>query len=90
MNKKVIAYMNKAGIPVLDQNVVWVNIDDGCEMAEVLVNGELIMMGSFWDFHPGCHGIDLPFASYDSLAQLFVEALDPVELQVNEDWVYED
>jgi hypothetical protein len=34
-------------------------IDYSCEMAMVLdSNGDCIMMGNYWDFHPGCHGIE--------------------------------
>ena len=38
------------------KNVIKVIIDTSCEMAEVSLNGECLMMGNFWDFHPGCHG----------------------------------
>ncbi len=31
--------------------------DHSCKMAEVHVNGKLIMQGNYWDFRPGTHGI---------------------------------
>lgn len=44
-------------------------VDDSCEMAKVYVNNKCIMEGNFWDFHPGCHGID-EYGDWNSLAQL--------------------
>lgn len=33
-------------------------IDPSCEMAMVVgTDGKTIMMGNYWDFHPGCMGI---------------------------------
>jgi hypothetical protein len=39
-------------------------------MAEVHLNDKCIMVGNFWDFHPGCHGIHEygDFKGFDSLA----------------------
>ena len=37
---------------------IQVGKDRSCEMAIVLVDGDCVMEGNYWDFHPGCHGID--------------------------------
>jgi len=73
-------------------NTVTIQIDDSCAMAQVLVNDVLIMVGNFWDFHPGCHGIDVRFSSYDELADVFVQALEVhgVTLIRDTEWTYED
>ena len=43
--------------------------DSSCEMGIVLIDGECVMCGKYWDFHPGCHGIDTygDFRGIDSL-----------------------
>jgi len=41
----------------MTEHVITIKVDRSCSMAEVLLNGELVMMGNYWDFHPGCHGI---------------------------------
>lgn len=33
-------------------------VDKSCDMAVVLIDGEFVMGGNFWDFYPGCHGIN--------------------------------
>lgn len=38
-------------------NTITISTDESCEMAMVDLNGECIMMGNYWDFHPNCHGI---------------------------------
>ena len=38
----------------MQQHIINLRIDDNCEMAEVILDGKHIMMGNFWDFHPGC------------------------------------
>jgi hypothetical protein len=39
-------------------------------MARVSIDGKCVMEGNFWDFHPGCHGINEygEFAGFDDLA----------------------
>lgn len=32
-------------------------LDPSCKMAGVRAGRKWIMVGNFWDFHPGCHGI---------------------------------
>lgn len=32
-------------------------LDPSCKMAGVKAGRKWIMVGNFWDFHPGCHGI---------------------------------
>lgn len=29
------------------------------EMAQVKVNGRVVHMGNYWDFHPGCQGTEM-------------------------------
>lgn len=38
--------------------IILVEVDRSCEMGRVSLNDECIMEGNYWDFHPGCHGID--------------------------------
>ena len=35
------------------EHIINLRIDDMGEMAEIYLNGECIMLGNFWDFHPG-------------------------------------
>lgn len=60
--KKTIALKNKV--------IITTSVDNDCNMAKVKVNNLLIMTGNFWDFHPGCHGINLygDFKTYWGLA----------------------
>lgn len=38
------------------QNTMWLLDDPSCEMAELVVNGKVVYVGNYWDFHPGCFG----------------------------------
>lgn len=33
-------------------------VDSLCKGAMVSVGSEMVMLGNFWDFHPGCHGLN--------------------------------
>lgn len=54
----------------LDDDIVEILVDRSCEMARVSLNGNCVMEGNFWDFHPGCHGITDygDFRGYSGLA----------------------
>lgn len=54
----------------MESKVVRIQVDLSCEMARVSVDGKGIMEGNFWDFHPGCHGINEygDFEGHDDLA----------------------
>lgn len=94
--QRVLNFLKNSDIAIRPRsNKVTIDIDRSCDMARVKVNSKLIMMGNFWDFHPGCHGFDLPdFRGHESLADVFVSALEAnqskVTLTVNENWVYRD
>jgi hypothetical protein len=65
----------------MDKNIITVRIDDYTEMAEVLLNNNYIMMGNFWDFHPGCYSIGNTesygnFKGHISLAKAVKENLE--------------
>lgn len=47
-----------------NNNVIKVYKDPSCEMASVFLNGKELMMGNYWDFHPGCHGGALRVLGY--------------------------
>jgi hypothetical protein len=94
--RRVIDFLEQRPIKlkVRANNVITVRRDDGCAMAEVLVNGKVIMTGNTWDFHPGCHGFDLPnFSTCEELARLFVNGLERAGLkaiiQTDVAWRYE-
>lgn len=91
---KFLAVLDKCGVPVLDNNVILVEVDEACEMASVSLNGSCVMMGNFWDFHPDCHGIKLDFSSYNSLADALFVGLTKegkkVEKIVDEEWEYDE
>lgn len=95
-SQRVLTFLSEQGIAVKRKNKVTVDIDRSCKMAQVKVNGKLVMVGNFWDFHPGCHGFyGLPsFSGHDSLAQVFVQGLEADQRQVNlvtnEEWTYRD
>jgi len=94
-NKKVLSYLKSRKIPILDKNEILEEVQNSCEMACVSVNGTCIMMGNYWDFHPGCHGLKLPdFSSPSSLVSLFNNALKSegkeVNIVVDETWKYDD
>ena len=57
-SQRVLTFLSDQGIAVKRKNKVTVDIDRSCEMAQVKVNGKVIMVGNFWDFHPGCHGFN--------------------------------
>lgn len=40
------------------KNIILFEKDESCEMAAVSLNDKCIMEGNYWDFHPGCHGIN--------------------------------
>jgi hypothetical protein len=50
--------------------LILIETDRSCEMARVSIDGKCVMEGNFWDFHPGCHGINEygEFAGFDDLA----------------------
>lgn len=46
---------------IKDSNQIRLGEDLSCEMAVVEVNGKIVDMGNYWDFHNGCTGKwDLP------------------------------
>jgi hypothetical protein len=49
---------------------ILIEIDSSVKMARVSLDGEGIMEGNFWDFHPGTHGITKygKFNSHHTLA----------------------
>lgn len=51
-------------------NIITIYKDPSCEMAKVKLNKAWIMEGNYWDFHPGCHGINTygDFKGPDGLA----------------------
>ena len=50
--------------------LILIETDRSCEMARVSIDGKGVMEGNFWDFHPGCHGINEygEFGGFDDLA----------------------
>lgn len=90
-----LAASTKVKIKPRAVNVVLIRKDDSCSMGEVSVNGKCIMLGNDWDFHPGCHGFDLPdFSTAEELAALFANALtqagNKVECVTDRTWCFED
>jgi len=76
------------------ENVILVKVDKSCDMAEVWLNDECIMDGNFWDFHPGCHGINEygDFKGYSDLARAIALSLHKEGESskiVNEEYCYE-
>lgn len=68
----VECYLDKRDVMTLEKNTIKIMIDRSCDMERVEVNGVEIMEGNSHDFHPGCHGMDLPsFNSSSELAKLF-------------------
>lgn len=51
-------------IPFKKKNVITVISDSSCSMSCVTLNGEHMMTGNNWDFHPGCHGGRLRILGY--------------------------
>jgi hypothetical protein len=50
--------------------IISVLVDRSCDMAKVSIDDKCVMAGNFWDFHPGCHGINQygDFYGFDDLA----------------------
>jgi len=50
--------------------IISVLVDRSCDMAKVSIDDKCVMSGNFWDFHPGCHGINQygDFYGFDDLA----------------------
>lgn len=93
--EKVLNFMQKHGIPILELNTIIRGVQASCRMAYVEVNGKPVMTGNFWDFHKDCHGFDLPdFNGSDSLVGLFEHAFKKSNKEfttiVDKNWVYED
>lgn len=94
-NKIVIEFIKNQNIEINDKNTILKEVDKNCEITSVSLNGTSIMMGNFWDFHPDCHGFDLPhFSSVSELILLIHRAIrsidKEVEILIDNDWIYED
>jgi hypothetical protein len=52
------------------ETIISVLVDRSCDMAKVSIDDKCVMSGNFWDFHPGCHGINQygDFYGFDDLA----------------------
>lgn len=90
----VMGYLDKRGIEILDNNIITIKIDSSKEMRCVEVNGREIMEGNSWDFHPGCHGMELPdFNSSSELAELFNGMFksngNDSEIVIDRNWKYD-
>lgn len=96
MSKKMtfLEKMESLKIPVLDVNVISVNVDDGCDMAEVKVNRKTVLLGNFWDFTPDTHGTPFKFSSYEDLVEVlnkgFVSEGLLVKTVYNRLWSFDD
>lgn len=93
--KKVIKYIEDNKIELKDSNIITIGIQQSCEMAIVDLNGSCLMMGNYWDFHNGCHGMDVPeFNSHIGLAGIFEDALiaygKKVQVVINKEWKYDE
>lgn len=94
-NEKTIKYLTEEEHPIFENNIIQVNIDKSCEMAEVLLNDEVVMCGNFWDFHNDCHGMKMAdFRGYNSLVSELESALKDygknVEIFTDKNWKYDD
>ena len=92
--KKVIKYIEDNKIELKESNIITIGIQKSCEMATVDLNGDCLMMGNYWDFHNGCHGMDIPsFNSYSELATIFEDALiancKTVQIVIDNEWKYD-
>ncbi len=60
-------------------HTILVKTDSSCEMAEVYLDGELVMSGNYWDFHNRCHGIHKygEFNNISELVKRISESLSP-------------
>ena len=93
--QRVMTFLAARDIVPGKSNTVAVNIDESCDMAEVLVNEKMIMVGNFWDFRPEVHGLDLPrFSGHDDLARVFqcalLDAGHAVDTVENREWEFQD
>jgi hypothetical protein len=52
-------------------------------MAIVLLNGKCVMMGNFWDFHPGSHNIT-EYGDFNSHKEL-VQAIEKTLKELGEE-----
>jgi hypothetical protein len=65
-------------------------------MASVELDGKLVMLGNFWDFHPRCHGIYQygEFSGYWGLVRaievFLLRAKEEVEVVEDHTWQFED
>lgn len=68
------------------KHTIKVRTDHSCEMAEVLLDDELVMMGNFWDFHPGCCDVTEygNFSSYATLSTAIYQHLVKSGVPYNE------
>lgn len=75
-------------------NVIYLGVDKSCDMAFVQLNKKTILLGNFWDFHPGCHGHTFAFRGYEDLVNQIKQYLESTgaSVTVEEDynWKYED
>jgi len=91
----VLTYLATKKIPVVDDNVILIGIQASCKMATVELNGECLMMGNYWDFYNGCHGMKIPeFSSYSELANIISKALvnagKTVRVETDKSWRYDE
>jgi len=57
-------------------NTVKILLDESCDMALVYLNEICLYEGNYWDYHPGCYGIDdFEFDSPRTFAENLVETL---------------
>lgn len=94
-DQKVLAFMATNNIALLEENTIVHRIHSAWKMAQVEVNGECIMTGNFWDFHPDCHGMELPdFRGASYLVELFDNACKASgkksTIIVDKTWTYKD
>ena len=74
-------------------HTILVKTDPSCKMAEVYLDGELVMNGNYWDFHNGCWGIDKygRFDNYHELVANIARSLSPELVEVKrESYKFED
>lgn len=94
--QRVMRFIEKNGALQENKiNQIVVANDKSCNMHAVSLNDVCIMMGNTWDFHPGCHGGDLPnFSSAKSLAGLLDAGLRkagyPTVITHDDAWSYDN
>ena len=66
----------------MKNNLIEIFVDPSCEMASVRLNGECVMSGNYWDFHPRCHGIYEygDFKGYTGLANAIAKTIGNCEM----------